>query len=348
MRHLVLLGFLAVTKASTEGYNYLQPQPSVELGRNQQTISSQQNLHLAPQPSNAFTTSYSQQQPTNYPQPQPTNYPQPQLTSYSQQQPPIGQTFNFPAAPVFQAQLQQTRIQQNPVPVPQQPISFSQIPSGYQQFVEQQPSRFTIPLNYAAPQLLQILPQIPNPNQFLIPNIQLTQNSIPENSPQPLITNEQTGFIPQQGSLVTKHVYVHVAPEEPPLPPQVIPAPVAPRRTYRIIFIKAPTVASPRPVIHVPAPQPPAEEKTLVYVLVDKPQQPQIVVPAPAPAQPSKPEVYFIKYKANGNEVPATPSTQVRNGEQQPVSSGESTSSLFSGDLNSKYAPAGYQKRNSQ
>lgn len=41
------------------------------------------------------------------------------------------------------------------------------------------------------------------------------------------------------------------------------------------------------------------EEKTLVYVLVKKPDDiADITLPTAAPTAPSKPEVYFIRYKA--------------------------------------------------
>uniref|UniRef100_A0A1I8NVT1 DUF243 domain-containing protein n=1 Tax=Stomoxys calcitrans TaxID=35570 RepID=A0A1I8NVT1_STOCA len=98
-------------------------------------------------------------------------------------------------------------------------------------------------------------------------------------------------------TLVQKHVYVHVAPEE---PEEFRPRPNIPvgqaQKNYKIIFIKAPSAPSYQaPVIPV---QPQNEEKTLVYVLVKKPEDQQdIVIPTAAPTQPSKPEVYFIKYK---------------------------------------------------
>lgn len=47
------------------------------------------------------------------------------------------------------------------------------------------------------------------------------------------------------------------------------------------------------------------EEKTLVYVLVKKPDpQPNYVPPTQLPTQPSKPEVYFIRYKATTTPTP--------------------------------------------
>lgn len=84
---------------------------------------------------------------------------------------------------------------------------------------------------------------------------------------------------------------------------------VAPQKHYRIVFIKAPTEAPQRyPTIPL---QPPDEEKTLVYVLVKKPDPPpEIVLPKPVSTVPTKPEVYFIRYKAqkDENEGPYSPS----------------------------------------
>lgn len=181
-----------------------------------------------------------------------------------------------------------------------------------------------------------IQPQIQAaPIQALIqPQIQ----AAPIQAPSPILVptqlrppvQQQLTQVPPQEAVVTKHVYVHVAPED---PPQLLPPPAAPRKHYKIIFIKAPTQAShQRQVIQAAAQQAPIEEKTLVYVLVDRPQQQVVVQP---PVQPSKPEVYFIKYKA----AAAAPS---------PVKSGESTSSLFSSGASApsaQYGPPGYQKR---
>lgn len=76
------------------------------------------------------------------------------------------------------------------------------------------------------------------------------------------------------------------------------PEQVAPRKHYKIIFIKAP---SSQPAYSPAAQQAIAQsqEKTLIYVLVKKPEEAGYDSPAaPAPAAPvSKPEVYFIKYK---------------------------------------------------
>lgn len=73
-----------------------------------------------------------------------------------------------------------------------------------------------------------------------------------------------------------------------------------PQKHYKIVFIKAP---QPPAVVVPDIPiQPADEEKTLVYVLVKKPDDPpNIVIPTPPSTQPSKPEVYFIRYKAQVN-----------------------------------------------
>ncbi|XP_021933157.1 probable H/ACA ribonucleoprotein complex subunit 1 [Zootermopsis nevadensis] len=99
------------------------------------------------------------------------------------------------------------------------------------------------------------------------------------------------------GSLVQKHIYVHVPPPEPeehinrPLP-QFRPA----QKHYKIVFIKAPTPPTPTAAnIQLPGQD---EQKTLIYVLVKKPDEAEeLNIQQPAPTQPSKPEVYFIKYK---------------------------------------------------
>ena len=100
-----------------------------------------------------------------------------------------------------------------------------------------------------------------------------------------------------------KHIYVHLAPEdpEPYTPRQHVPLP-PPQRHYKIVFIKAPTPPSPTaPSVQLP---PRDEEKTLIYVLVKKPEdQPEVRITQPAPTAPSKPEVYFIKYKPHSPEI---------------------------------------------
>ncbi|XP_004530039.1 uncharacterized protein LOC101448515 [Ceratitis capitata] len=103
---------------------------------------------------------------------------------------------------------------------------------------------------------------------------------------------------PPSSSLVTKDIYVHVAPEEheehyqrPVLPPP------PPRKHYRIVFIKAP---SPKPsAAALRVNQAPTEEKTIIYVLTRKPDPIDLeaAYQEAAPKQPSKPEVYFIKYR---------------------------------------------------
>lgn len=78
-----------------------------------------------------------------------------------------------------------------------------------------------------------------------------------------------------------------------------------PQKHYKIVFIKAP--APPAPTApNIPV-QPLDEEKTLVYVLVKKPEDPpKLVIPTPPSTQPSKPEVYFIRYKAQVRHTDVT------------------------------------------
>ncbi|CAL8126840.1 unnamed protein product [Orchesella dallaii] len=103
------------------------------------------------------------------------------------------------------------------------------------------------------------------------------------------------------GAKIYKHVYIHTPTpeEEPPQQPRVISLNKKQDTHYQIIFVKAPAPPQMPPTeIELPAPP---ERKTLVYVLVKKPQKPaEIKFRAPAPTSPAKPEVYFIKYKGNG------------------------------------------------
>jgi Domain of unknown function (DUF243) len=70
----------------------------------------------------------------------------------------------------------------------------------------------------------------------------------------------------------------------------------APRKHYKIIFIKAPS--HPSISQQAAAVQAQNSEKTLIYVLVKKPEEINYDAPIEqSPLAPSKPEVYFIKYK---------------------------------------------------
>ncbi|XP_001660099.2 uncharacterized protein LOC5571996 isoform X2 [Aedes aegypti] len=105
-------------------------------------------------------------------------------------------------------------------------------------------------------------------------------------------------FAPQQ-TVVQKHIYVHVPPQEPEeTRAQQIVSQGVPRKHYKIIFIKTPNVQPSAAQIALQQAQ--QEEKTIVYVLVKKPdEQADINIPQLPSLPPSKPEVYFIKYKAN-------------------------------------------------
>ncbi|KAI4470942.1 hypothetical protein MML48_1g03783 [Holotrichia oblita] len=154
------------------------------------------------------------------------------------------------------------------------------------------------------------------------------------------------------GTLVQKHIYVHVPPLEHEELHARRPIPIAPvRKHYKIIFIKAPTPPTPTaPVIPL---QSQVEEKTIVYVLIKRPDdQPDVHVPVPAPTQPTKPEVYFIRYKAQ-KDVSGAGSGVVVNGdadnsgiEQKIISSSVSSSShsqssktSSSSSISSSYGP---------
>ncbi|CAG9806508.1 unnamed protein product [Chironomus riparius] len=162
----------------------------------------------------------------------------------------------------------------------------------------------------------QSLPYPPPPAPALLQQLprQIVQNGPPQiplafppsaaiNAPRDSYgTPAQSYGPPPQQPIITKNVYVHLPPddEEDIRQPQVI-QPQAPRKHYKLIFIKAPE--PPRYTAPTIPPTPQDEHKTLVYVLVKKPEeQPQIELPSVAPTEPSKPEVYFIKYKAQENK----------------------------------------------
>nr|CAI5857034.1 unnamed protein product [Callosobruchus analis] len=150
------------------------------------------------------------------------------------------------------------------------------------------------------------------------------------------------GFAASAPATVHKHVYVHVAPEEPEerRPQRILSAPAA-QKHYKIIFIKAPTPPTPTaPVIPV---QPQNEEKTLVYVLVKKPEeQPEINIPTPAPTQPSKPEVYFIKYNTRKEAGAAAGAGFGGTGAGQDLGGGDAGLDSVSIEANSAHGAGGF------
>ncbi|XP_055384098.1 uncharacterized protein LOC129613832 [Condylostylus longicornis] len=115
--------------------------------------------------------------------------------------------------------------------------------------------------------------------------------------------------------IVTKDVYVHVAPEEPEehiaqpnLPQQ------PPRKHYRIIFIKAPSQSSRSAALKLAQAQAQVEEKTVIYVLTKKTDAADIqaaLQQIPQPVQ-HKPEVFFIKYKTQQEALHAQQQIQAQ------------------------------------
>lgn len=95
--------------------------------------------------------------------------------------------------------------------------------------------------------------------------------------------------------VISKSVYVHIAPPEEEIPKQKVIVPkVPPKKNYQIVFIRAPT--PPPPTIPVIPPFPPQSDKTLIYVLHPKLEEaPPIRIPPPPENSPVKPEVYFIR-----------------------------------------------------
>lgn len=123
-----------------------------------------------------------------------------------------------------------------------------------------------------------------------IPHLPQSRNVLPAEQTQPEIQ-------PQRRATIHKHVYVHLPPPEfeEEEEQQDFPAVVAEKnKRYNIIFIKAPSLRQSSIVRQV---QPQNEDKTIIYVLVKKP-EPHIITPIQTGVKHEKPEVYFIKYKA--------------------------------------------------
>ncbi|CAL8127078.1 unnamed protein product [Orchesella dallaii] len=99
------------------------------------------------------------------------------------------------------------------------------------------------------------------------------------------------------GGQVHRHVYVHVAPDDPvDSQARVIRVPGGQDKHVNIIFVKAPSASSQQQTEVILPEQ--NEQKTLVYVLLKKGEaNSDIKVRGPAPTRPTKPEVYFIRYK---------------------------------------------------
>lgn len=100
--------------------------------------------------------------------------------------------------------------------------------------------------------------------------------------------------------LVTKNIYVHTLPDEHAVNEQILsPEQTVLRKNYKIIFIKAPS-SSQQYQQQLGAALNREQEKTIIYVLSKKPEALEDIRGAipDAVSPPSKPEVYFIKYKA--------------------------------------------------
>lgn len=112
-----------------------------------------------------------------------------------------------------------------------------------------------------------------------------------------------------QEPIVTKHFYVHAAPEDPEeeVGPRFVQ--VGPKKiNYKIIFIKTPTYGLKSQIIPI---LPPSLDKTIVYVLSKKPTFDQNVqIPEQPVTEPSKPDVFFIKYKTQQEADQAQQSIQ--------------------------------------
>lgn len=163
-------------------------------------------------------------------------------------------------------------------------------PSSFYRRPSQTSFRPTVPPDSFAPP-----PAIPS-TSYGIPEQQLSIYGPPSDSYGP--PDQSYGPPQTPAPIIHKHVYVHVPPPEPEYTTTRRPYDAQPvQKHYRIIFIKAPTQTAPTLRSIPPAPE--NEEKTIVYVLVKREEAPEVMLPpTPASTAPSKPEVYFIRYKA--------------------------------------------------
>lgn len=198
-----------------------------------------------------------------------------------------------PSVPQYQ-QPQQNYAAPAPAPVQQQQYQQEQqyvaAPAPAQQHYQQQQQSFAAPAQqtFAAPAQQAPAQQQYNQGQqtFAAPAQSVAAPAQSDYQNQP------------QAPIVTKHYYVHAAPEEPEenQGPKFVHV-GRPQKNYKIIFIKAPSYGLNSQVIPI---VPQNEEKTIVYVLSKKPEFNQAISLPPAPVtEPSKPEVFFIKYKTD-------------------------------------------------
>jgi len=107
------------------------------------------------------------------------------------------------------------------------------------------------------------------------------------------------GNLQSSGGQIHRHVYVHVAPDDPEdQQARVVRIPSKNDKHVNIIFVKTPSSSSSQQTEVVLPEQ--DEQKNIVYVLVRKfDPTTDLKIRAPRPTTPAKPEVYFIRYKNN-------------------------------------------------
>ncbi|XP_073828504.1 uncharacterized protein [Musca autumnalis] len=127
---------------------------------------------------------------------------------------------------------------------------------------------------------------------------------------------EQQAFLGQlethQAPLVTKHFYLHTAPEDHDEQQVVKYINIGrPQKNYRVVFIDSPSNHNSKAKII--ANVAPTEEKTAIYVLSKKTNaldiNAEVVTPAPVN---NKPEVFFIKYKTPEEAIHAQHTIQAQ------------------------------------
>ncbi|CAL8126850.1 unnamed protein product [Orchesella dallaii] len=127
------------------------------------------------------------------------------------------------------------------------------------------------------------------------------------------------GNIQGGGGQVHRHVYVHVAPDDPEdQQARVVRIPSKNDKHVNIIFVKTPSASSSQQTEVILPEQ--DEQKNIVYVLVRKfDPTTDLKIRAPRPTSPSKPEVFFIRYKDQQQQNQGQQQAPPPQGNPQPV-----------------------------
>lgn len=141
--------------------------------------------------------------------------------------------------------------------------------------------------------------------------------------------NVDPSFINVAEPVVSKHIYFHVPPPDFKEPPRVpitnIPTP---KKTYNILFIKAPSQNQQRNIYLqqlLQSRQNQIEDKTLIYVLSKKQDPVEVALPPQQTSKVSSPEVYFVKYRTKLGDITDDGNEHVKQSLLENISSSSSS-----------------------